>query len=203
MLRPVTGDNEGMPRISAPTVAEHRAAQRAALLRAGEDLLREEGLAGVTPRAVCERAGLSRSSFYAYFPTKDDLLVAVAIDAFERWDREIEAALAGAGTPHERLRALVDATMRMTADGEHDIAAPLRNADLSPTRYEDVMALHDALMRPLQQVIAEFPVADPMRAAVLAQGVLSSGIGLVQHGVPAEVAADDVYRLLTGGIAPA
>ena len=53
-----------MPKISAPTVAEHRAMQRAALVRAGEEVLLAAGLAGVTPRSVCERAGMSRSSFY-------------------------------------------------------------------------------------------------------------------------------------------
>ena len=49
----------------------------------------------MTPGAVCERAGLGRSSFYAYFPTKDDLLVAIAIDAMARWDADIEKALEG------------------------------------------------------------------------------------------------------------
>ena len=86
----------GAQRQTALTVAEHRAAQRAALLRAGEAPLLEAGVAGTNARAVCERAGLSRSSFYDYFATKDDLLVAIAIpiDAIERWDREIGEALA-------------------------------------------------------------------------------------------------------------
>lgn len=80
-------------RQTALTVAEHRAAQRAALLRAGEAPLLEAGVAGTNARGVCERAGLSRSSFYDYFATKDDLLVAIAIP-IERWDREIGEALA-------------------------------------------------------------------------------------------------------------
>src|SRR5690606_28408530 len=90
---PSRRDNEGMPKISAPTVAEHRAAQRAALVQAGEAVLIESGLGAVRPGAVCERAGLSRSSFYDYFSTRDDLLVAIAIDAMERWDTEVEQAL--------------------------------------------------------------------------------------------------------------
>ena len=50
-----------MPRITAPTVAEHRAAQRSALVHAGEAVLRESGLAAVTPRAVCTRACIRAS----------------------------------------------------------------------------------------------------------------------------------------------
>lgn len=94
-------------RQTAPTVAEHRAAQRAALLRAGEAPLLEAGAAGTNARGVCERAGLSRSSFYDYFATKDDLLVAIAIVAIERWDREIEEALADTEPGLAELRRFV------------------------------------------------------------------------------------------------
>ena len=96
-----------MPKMTAPTVAEHRAAQRAALLAAGEAVIDEAGLAGFTPRSVCERAGMSRSSFYDYFPSKDDLLVAIAIAAIESWDAEIEEALAAVEPGLAELRAYV------------------------------------------------------------------------------------------------
>ena len=128
-----------MSKINAPTVAEHRTARRAALVQAAEALLLESGIAGISPRSVCERANLSRSSFYDYFHTKDDLLVAVAIDAFERWDRETEQGLTGVKSPRERLKVLTDATMRMTGDSGHAIAGQLRQAELSPTRLEDLM----------------------------------------------------------------
>src|SRR5690606_41753595 len=100
-----------MPKISAPTVAEHRVAQRAALLSAGESVLLESGLAGVSPRTVCERAGLARSSFYDYFATRDDLLVAIAIAAIERWDAEIEVVLSDGGTWLSVMRPLCDVSM--------------------------------------------------------------------------------------------
>src|SRR5690606_5678875 len=165
-----------MPKISAPTVAEHRVAQRAALLSAGEAVLLESGLAGVSPRTVCERAGLARSSFYDYFSTRDDLLVAIAIAAIERWDAEIEAALGGSEPGLGELRAFVDAAMAMTAEGKHEIAGALRDANLSPSRYEDLMELHEALMRPVIRVLADFGLQDSRSAAALAQGVLGTGL---------------------------
>jgi AcrR family transcriptional regulator len=189
-----------MPKISAPTVAEHRAMQRAALVRAGEEVLLAAGLAGVTPRSVCERAGMSRSSFYDYFATKDDLLVAIAIDAIERWDAEIEDALAGIEPGLPQLRAFVDATMAMTAEGKHALAGVLREADLSPSRLEDLMTLHDALLRPVLRVLGDVGVSEPQRAAVLVEGVLGAGIRLVSHGTDHRVVADDVYRMLTEGL---
>lgn len=189
-----------MPKISAPTVAEHRATQRAALLREGAAVLLESGLAAVTPRSVCERAGLARSSFYAYFATKDDLLVAIAIDAIERWDAEIEALLAEAEPGLDELRTFIDATMEMTSEGKHQIAASLREARLAPSRYEDVMALHDALLRPLVRVLADLGVSDSRSVTTLAQGVLGAGVELVSRGMDPRTVADDVFRLLTRGL---
>jgi AcrR family transcriptional regulator len=189
-----------MPKISAPTVAEHRAAQRTALVRAGGRVLIEDGLSAISARTVTERAGLARSSFYDYFPSKDDLLVAIAIDAITEWDAEIEQALTGIESGRPKLRALVEATMAMTADGRHDIAGALREADLHPSRYEDLMVMHDALLRPLVQVLADAGAAEPERAAMLVQGVLGAGVQLVTHGVDHRLVAADVYRLLTDGV---
>ncbi|MBD7956123.1 TetR/AcrR family transcriptional regulator [Microbacterium sp. Sa4CUA7] len=192
-----------MPKITAPTVAEHRASQRAALVRAGEQLLQEAGLTGVTPGSVSERAGMARSSFYDYFPSKDDLLVAIAIDAFERWDADMEHTLDGVEHGLPELRAFVDATMRMTADGRHAIAGSLREANLSPTRFEDLMTLHHALMRPVTRVLADLGVPTSRTTVSLVQGVLGAGVRLVTHGIDPQVAADDVYAVLTRGILPA
>src|SRR5690606_10504964 len=189
-----------MPKISAPTVAEHRAAQRAAILSAGEAVRLESGLGGVSPRTVCERAGLARSSFYDYFSTRDDLLVAIAITAIERWDAEIEAALSEVEPGLSELRAFVDATMAMTAEGKHEIAGALREANLSPSRYEDLMTLHEVLMRPVLRVLADFGLEASHGTAALAQGVLGTGVHLVGHGMDHREVADQVYRLLTRGL---
>jgi AcrR family transcriptional regulator len=189
-----------MPKISAPTVAEHRAAQRAALLRAGEAILREVGLSGVSPRSVCERTGLARSSFYDYFPTKDDLLVAIAIDAIDRWDADIERALADVDPGLPELRRFIDATMEMTAEGRHDIAGLLQDANLSPSRFQDLMTFHDALMRPVHRVLGDLGVDTGAATAALVQGALGAGVRLVSHGADPRKVADDVYDLLTGGL---
>lgn len=190
-----------MPRITAPTVAEHRALQRAALLQAGEEVLVTGGLAAFSPTSVSERVGMARSSFYDYFPSKDDLLVAIAIDAMERWDAEIARALAGVEPGRAELRALVDATMRMTAEGKHAIAGIVREADLSPTRVDDLMVLHEALLRPVGRVLANLGADISESSVMLVHGALGAGVQLVTHGVDHQRVADDVFRLLTRGIA--
>lgn len=188
-----------MPKISAPTVAEHRAAQRTALLAATEQLLLDTGLSGVSPRSIAERAGLARSSFYEYFGSRDDILTAVAIAAFERWAAEVDEALAGVATA-DRLRTYVRTTLRMTADGKHSIAATLQQADLAPSKLEDIMALHSTLLEPVVALLRETGVPDPEAHATLVQGLLNAGVQLVGHGVEPDAATAMIADLLAKGL---
>lgn len=192
-----------MPKISAPTVAEHRAAQRTALLLATRELLEAEGVAAATPAAVTRRAGLSRSSFYEYFASRDDLLVSVALQVFDEWNAELDDALAAAAPGMPRLRAYVTTALAMTADGHHRLATVLREADLSPTSREDMMAVHDRLTTPLVHVLDELGVDDPRMVGALVQGALASAMQLVSHGVPVGATAPGLISMLEHGIGPA
>lgn len=189
-----------MPKISAATVAEHRANRRAALVRAGTELLLESGLERVTPGSVAARAGLTRPSFYDYFPSRDDLLVAIAITSMEDWGAELESALAGVPAGAAQLRRFIDATMAMSADGRHAIADVLRGVELSPKRFDDLMALHEVVMRPVHQILDSLGVSATPSTVTLVHAALGAGIELVGHGVDHRRVADDVHQLLTRGL---
>jgi AcrR family transcriptional regulator len=57
-----------------------RAATRAAITAAARALTAERGLNGYTVEEVCERAGISRRTFFNYFPTKEDAIIGHADD---------------------------------------------------------------------------------------------------------------------------
>jgi AcrR family transcriptional regulator len=57
--------------------------------------LREEGFAAFTQPKVAARAGLRQSHLTYYYPTRDDLLVAVAEAAMERQIKALDDLLAG------------------------------------------------------------------------------------------------------------
>lgn len=191
-----------MPKISAPTVAEHRATQRAALMAAASGLIAEHGVAAVTPRAVCERAGLARSSFYDYFPSKDDLLAAIAIQAFEEWAAELDAVIAAAPPGRARLHAYVEATIRMAADGKHDLGTELQQAELSPKSLDAVMEMHDTLIAPLQHVLLDLGLPEDRALLTLVRGVISAGMQLVAHGATVDDTIGSVTALLDRGANP-
>lgn len=189
-----------MPKITAPTIAEHRVAQRAALMAAASAIIAEHGVAAVNPRAVGERAGLARSSFYDYFPSKDDLLAAIAIEAFEHWADELGAAVAAAPPGRARLHAYVETTIRMAADGKHDLATELQQAELSPKSFDAVMQMHDTLTTPLQNVLADLGLPADPALSTLVQGVITAGMQLVAHGMTVEATVEAVTRLLDDGV---
>jgi AcrR family transcriptional regulator len=77
-------------------------ATRALMLEATEVLMRDEGYAAVSTRRVAAKAGLKPSLVHYYFPTTDDLLIALFRRGADQSDTMLEAAL----TAPDPLRAL-------------------------------------------------------------------------------------------------
>jgi len=96
-----------MPRITAPTVAEHRARQHSALLAAAREMLLANGPQAVTPAAVGARAGLARSSVYKYFSATTDILAQVVEDIFAVWTERVRRATQAEPDPAARVAVYV------------------------------------------------------------------------------------------------
>ncbi|MCO5063370.1 MAG: TetR/AcrR family transcriptional regulator [Rhizobiaceae bacterium] len=69
----------------------HKADTRAELLAMAHQLIREEGYEGLTIRKLAERVGYAPMSVYSYFADKDEILLAVAEDAFAMLARRVAA----------------------------------------------------------------------------------------------------------------
>jgi AcrR family transcriptional regulator len=70
------------------------------------EVIGEAGLAGFTQARVAARAGMRQSHLTYYFPTRDDLLVAVADEAVRRRVAVLREAQAAAEGPREQVAAL-------------------------------------------------------------------------------------------------
>ncbi|MBX3193053.1 MAG: TetR/AcrR family transcriptional regulator [Labilithrix sp.] len=81
---------------------------RERLVQAAIDLVWSSSYGDVGVDAICEAAGVKKGSFYHFFPTKDDLVVA-ALDAhFEARRPFLDAIFSPALPPLERLRRYFD-----------------------------------------------------------------------------------------------
>jgi len=109
----------------APTTARARA--RAALTEdikaAARGQLAEVGASGLSLRAVARELGMVSSAVYRYFPSRDALLTALIIDAFDAVGQVAERAVDGLSdrvTP--RWLALASAIRRWAHENPHDYA---------------------------------------------------------------------------------
>jgi AcrR family transcriptional regulator len=167
-----------MPQIDAPTVAEHRAQQREALLDAAEAILLESGHDALTFRALGERTGLARNSIYRYFTSRDDLIAALCERDMPRWLEQLEAAMAAADGQDARVAAFVSTQLRLVAHGSHRMAELLGDAPLGPAVRARINAL---AYRPASLLEPELGPHDPKLVAQLVQGVVNAGVRLL-HG---------------------
>ncbi|WP_432165756.1 TetR/AcrR family transcriptional regulator [Streptomyces sp. bgisy031] len=189
-----------MPKISAATVPEHRAQQRAALIRAAVDVLAEQGAAAVTPAAVTARAGLARSSFYQYFPSSGALLAAVVEDAFTAADAAMSQALNTASEPRARIDAFVRAELHLAARGLHRPAAALMRADLPAECRDRVHELHHLHYTPLITAVADLCPTDPHLTAQLIGGLLQAAMTAVDQGTDPDHVATRTLTLIHQGL---
>ena len=81
----------------------HHVNLRQTLLDAAVALIGEVGPRAFTLREVARRAGVSHNAPYRHFPSKDQLLIAVASEGFDRLTRTMEEHLAVGKSPAERL----------------------------------------------------------------------------------------------------
>ncbi|MFD6894047.1 TetR/AcrR family transcriptional regulator [Rhodococcus sp. NPDC060086] len=171
-----------MPKISAATVAEHRAARRRALLDAALELLAEAPEHAPGLGEVAARAGLARSSAYNYFRSRDDLLRAVVVDMFPRWNARVVAAMDKVSDPGERVLAYIDVNLQLVAEGEHAIVGAL--ATFTPQSFtdENMLAMHDDLVLPLVDALRESGAADPELSADLISALLHKGTEMIESG---------------------
>lgn len=120
------------------------------LLASAAKLIRERGYAAVSVADICNEADLKKGSFYHFFPSKRDLVLAT-IDEFEaRHQAGIRDALAHGGTVAELLTRMFD----VIADGMCTSAAadgcvrgcPMANLALEISdRDEAIRAKLDAI----------------------------------------------------------
>ncbi|MFI1388626.1 TetR/AcrR family transcriptional regulator [Streptomyces griseoaurantiacus] len=173
-----------MPKISASTVAEHRARQREALIGAAIDLLVNEGAAAVTPAAVGARAGLARSSVYQYFDSSAALLATITEEAFRRSNEALARAVAAADGPVERIEAFFRESLRLGAEGAHRPAAALMNAGLPPACLERLRELHLEQVEPFRAAVRQLGTPEPALTADLIAGMLHTALAAIDGGAP-------------------
>lgn len=98
---------------------ENPAGTREKLLDAAQELMLAKGFVATTVDEICERAGLTKGSFFHYFETKDDLGKA-ALERFSfGFGSAMGAACSGIEDPLDRVLASIDFAIEKSRDPKH------------------------------------------------------------------------------------
>ena len=114
------------PPRTAPRAATARERARAELTREIREEARRQlaatGADGLSLRAVARELGMVSSALYRYYPSRDDLLTALIIDAYNALGEAAEQAAAGAGPARERWIAACHAIRDWARSNPHEYA---------------------------------------------------------------------------------
>lgn len=162
--------------------------RRASIIAAANELLEEEGLDGLTIRAMLKRTGLARRAFYERFEGKDDLVVAVFAETLRESAEHLERETAHLADPLDQLRVVVDLLVLGSQPhrgriGMRRISAMVReHMRLAQSRPAEL----EAALQPLIGVIAErisagirtgqVRACDPVLQATLIYNLIASTV---------------------------
>lgn len=173
-----------MPRIAAPTVAEHRALIHERLIDAAEQILRSDSPDRLTPAAVSAAAGIARNSIYRYVGTVDDLRAMVLARYLPEWTGAVAAALDPVSDPAERVATWIEANLREAGDAGHGWLMRIPVAPGDGEAWEQVEEAHRA-MDDLLTRAWEALVPDPARsrlATAYTRAILGAGFRALDAG---------------------
>jgi AcrR family transcriptional regulator len=99
-----------------------RALVRADILDEARRQLAREGASGLSLRAVTRQLGMASSAVYRYFPSRDDLLTALIVEAYDALGEVAEGAAAWPGSVAERWRTVCHAIRNWAVVNPHEYA---------------------------------------------------------------------------------
>jgi AcrR family transcriptional regulator len=168
------------------------------ILAAAHDELSDAGAAGLSLRAVARRLDMVPSALYRYFASRDALLTALIVEAYQAVGAAAETGVeAAAGRPPvEQWLAAASAVRRWGLEHPHDWAlvygSPVPGYQAPPDTIEAALAVTRVLCRIVSDAVAPAarpPTALPDPPAGLAGALQPIGAELLPGRPPAVVAA--------------
>lgn len=195
--------------------AYHHGNLKTALIAAGLKEIAQHGIEGFSLRGVARRAGVSAAAVYRHFADKDDLVAAMAMEAWERLMAMIADQVAKAPSePLEQFRANGVSIVRFAvAHPEHFRVICIPHAfERAPADFRAKWAAAEAANKQAladaqaQGVIAQMPLEQLMLAANslvmgLAHQIIEGRLGDVDDARATEL-ANAATQVLGVGLIP-
>ena len=193
----------------------HHGDLQAALVDEAAAMITEGGADNVTMRAIGRRLGVSRAAPYRHFPDKASLLVAVAVQGFERLRHRLEAiAAADSSSGVDRLLGMGEEYVRFALEHPAHYRLMWGKEAIARQDEPELREAAGALLQHLVDVIASHqhsgeigPGDARARAYVAWSAVHGLASLLIERQIDPNVDVDDLIRqtarTLLGGMRPA
>lgn len=163
-----------------PTINRHE--RRAQLVAAATEAFARQGVAATSVADIVRAAGVAQGTFYLYFTSKDDVILAVVAGVAETMLTSLQGRLDTAEMPaKDRLRAFGRLLADLARDGElSDVTDFIHRAENRTLHDRFAEHLLPRLLPLMEQLVADgvtdgsFRVADPRAAAWFVLGGLQS-----------------------------
>jgi len=162
-------------------------ATRALILETAEAVIREEGYAAASTRRVAARAGLKPSLVHYYFPTTDDLLMAVNNEGAKASADAMEAALAD----ENPVRAL---WQMFTNSGRNALASEIIALSNHRKNLRSEIGAHSERMRAKQVEVLARMFGDRLAA----EGLTPAGLSVVLAGIGRAIVTESSLGITSG-----
>jgi len=189
-----------MPKIQAPSIAEHRELRRHQLITAALELAMSGGAEAVTVSAVAQKAGLSRSSIYEYFASSADLIADLVVEELNYYTDRLALAINDAHDPFEKIELWIAEGLRYVQDGRHMLVKSLNTISTPEYRKEEVAMGHRRLISPLRQALAETGIKEIASAAAFLQSVTDAASVRIDAGNDAELEIQNAVTFALAGL---
>ncbi|WNI26579.1 TetR/AcrR family transcriptional regulator [Streptomyces sp. ITFR-16] len=170
---------------------ERESSLRERLIDVGVDLVMTDGSTSLGLREIARRAGVSHGAPRRYFPTHHALLSAIAHRGFACLGARFEAAVEGAASPRDRLRALARTYLRYALEHRgmfelmfrHDLLDSEAHASDGPRLRESTLPLLGRLVELVDGDRAENAPAPRTAGDTAPAAVTAAALWVNLHGV--------------------
>ncbi len=152
------------------------------ILHAARERFLYDGVEGASLRQIATEAGTNIGMIYYYFPTKDDLFLAVVEEVYEKLLADIEVALAPEQSVEARLHAIYSRIGRLSDDEFVVLRLIVREALVSSSRLDRIIERFARGHLPLVMRLVADGIAQGVFTSQVPPAVLFStiaGVGLL------------------------
>lgn len=169
--------------IPRQTPAAHAAAMRERILDGASAAFAGSGFRGTSVPAIAAAAGVSVGLIYRYFPSKEELFLAVCTRKTDATLDELAAGLAGIANPRDRLATAVDQFVTSLVDDNWGaiVVHAWAEADRNPRVRDMLRRLFDQLRGFAAMFIRE-AIARGEASPDTDVEALSLAVGMLLHG---------------------